>query len=111
MQRDVLSHSNDQWHFGLDGFFDGRLRVMRGHVDSRRIRFEGLDRLFAHTTTRPVSGRERGGPSGCTRAFRTEGRTGSSRCWPSRPGVTPPTMLVPHAMDSLALAVACLPVR
>lgn len=37
---------------------------------------------------------------------RTVGSRGSPRCSPFFPGVTPPTMLVPQAMDSLALAVA-----
>ena len=37
---------------------------------------------------------------------RTVGRTGSPRCSPLFPGVTPPTIFVPHAIDSLAFAVA-----
>lgn len=37
---------------------------------------------------------------------RTVGSTGSPRCSPFFPGVTPPTMLVPHAIDSFAFAVA-----
>lgn len=41
----------------------------------------------------------------------TEENTGSPRCSPSTPGLTPPTILVPHSKDSLTLAVACLPVE
>jgi hypothetical protein len=37
---------------------------------------------------------------------RTVGRTGRPRCSPFFPGVTPPTMFVPHSIDSFALAVA-----
>lgn len=36
----------------------------------------------------------------------TDGNTGSPKCSPSTPGFTPPTILVPHAKDSLTLAVA-----
>lgn len=38
--------------------------------------------------------------------WRTEGSTGRPRCSPVRPGITPPTILVPHAKESLAFAVA-----
>lgn len=38
----------------------------------------------------------------------TVGRTGNPKCSPLFPGVTPPTMLVPHSIDSLALAVALI---
>ncbi len=41
-----------------------------------------------------------------SRTSRTVGRTGSPKCSPFLPGVTPPTMLVPQAIDSLAFAVA-----
>lgn len=37
---------------------------------------------------------------------RTDGSTGSPKCSVFLPGVTPPTILVPHANDSLALDVA-----
>jgi hypothetical protein len=40
------------------------------------------------------------------RASRTDGRTGSPRCSPFLPGVTPPTIFVPHAIDSFVFAVA-----
>jgi hypothetical protein len=43
------------------------------------------------------------------RTVLTEGKIGSPRCSPSTPGLTPPTILVPHSRDSLTLAVACLP--
>ena len=38
---------------------------------------------------------------------RIDGSTGSPRCSPSFPGVTPPTMLVPHSRDCFAFWVAC----
>jgi hypothetical protein len=41
----------------------------------------------------------------------TVGKTGSPRCSPSFFGVTPPTMFVPHSIDSFAFAVACRPVK
>jgi hypothetical protein len=37
---------------------------------------------------------------------RTEGKTGKPKCSPSTPGLTPPTIVVPHSNDSLAFAVA-----
>jgi hypothetical protein len=37
---------------------------------------------------------------------RTDGSTGRPRCSPVLPGLTPPTILVPHAIDSFAFAVA-----
>ena len=39
----------------------------------------------------------------------TEGKTGSPRCSPSTPGLTPPTIFVPHSSDSFTLAVAWRP--
>ena len=44
--------------------------------------------------------------AGAVLTWRADGSTGRPRCSPVRPGVTPPTILVPHAKDSLAFAVA-----
>lgn len=40
------------------------------------------------------------------RTWRTVGNTGKPKCSPFFPGETPPTILVPHSIDSLAFAVA-----
>lgn len=38
----------------------------------------------------------------------TVGKTGNPKCSPLFPGVTPPTILVPHSIDSFAFAVALM---
>lgn len=38
----------------------------------------------------------------------TVGNTGNPKCSPLFPGVTPPTILVPHSIDSFAFAVALM---
>lgn len=52
MERDVFSHSYDQWDLCLDGFFNGLCCLVSGYVDGRSIWFcflLGLYELNKHT--------------------------------------------------------------
>ena len=104
MNRDVLGHSHDEGNLRLDGFFNCLGRLVPWNVDGRCVRFclflglfEPVPELVSHAF--PSQRQE-------IRTVFTEGNTGRPKCSPSTPGLTPPTILVPHANDSLTLAVA-----
>lgn len=102
----MLGHSNNKWHLGFYGFLNGRRRLMRCDVDTGGIWLELLYRLrWCQYLIQFSALRIKGGDC-LSLTFRTLGKTGRPRCSPVRPGVTPPTMLVPHSMDSLAFEVA-----
>ena len=96
----MLGDGDNERDLGLDGLLDGTHCLVGGHVDGGGIRPELVDSLASLSA--PVDQRDRRGQL----TWRAVGRTGRPRCWPVQPGLTPPTMLVPHAMESLAFAVA-----
>jgi hypothetical protein len=119
MQRDMLRNDNDQGDLGLDSLLYGGCRLVCCDIDAGRIGLENFHGLLTDidlviiTFLLPLCWnykRPRRVLS-IIHTFRTVGRTGKPRCSPSKPGRTPPTILVPHSIDSLALAVACLPVQ
>lgn len=104
MKRNVLRNSNYEGYFSFDGFLNRLGCLVSWDVDGRCIRLRPIHCLyttmsillqFAHVEAFSV-----------IRTVLTEGKTGSPKCSPSTPGFTPPTILVPHARDSFALAVA-----
>lgn len=101
MDGNMLCDRHNQRDFGLDGLFNGLGGLVPGYVDCRCIWFRFFLSLKLMSIRVVVI--DRGGD---IRTARTEGKTGRPRCSPSIPGFTPPTILVPHARDSLTLAVA-----
>lgn len=104
MYGNVLRNSDYQRYLRGYGFLNGTRRLMGGYIYGSSVRLQlllGLQvlvraspsmlcslQLFSHTA-------------------RIDGSTGSPRCSPSFPGVTPPTILVPHSRDCFAFWVAC----
>lgn len=100
MERNVLGHGDNKRDLGRDGFFHGFGGLVPGHVDCGCVWFCFLLGLFrGQTATLSID-------VGLHTVL-TDGNTGRPRCSPSTPGLTPPTILVPHASDSWTLAVAC----
>lgn len=98
----MLSHSNDERHLCLDSFFNGAGCLVGGNVYAGCVRSELLHGLgYVSSSLLSTSHIQ-----GHCLTLRTDGRTGSPKCSPLRPGVTPPTTLVPQAIESLAFAVA-----
>ena len=101
MQGNMFCNGNNQRHLGFYRLLDRRRGLVSRDVDGCSIWFQMLNGLLyvSHQSV-GVAVRE------TVRTLRTVGSTGSPRCSPSLPGLTPPTILVPHAMESLASAVA-----
>lgn len=109
MDGNVFGHGHHKRNLRLDGLFNGLGSLVSWYVDSRSVRlclFLGLD-----TNTQISMQDFRPNRADLPPTTLTEGKTGSPRCSPSTPGLTPPTILVPHSRDSLTLAVACRPVE
>ena len=110
MDRDVFGHGYHERNLRLDSLLNSLCSLVSWHVDGRRIGLRfllGLQAPDCRSVCEPRRLRRADHP----RTTLTEGNTGSPRCSPSTPGLTPPTILVPHSKDSLTLAVACLPVE
>lgn len=100
----MFCHSDDEGNLGFNGFFNGLSGLISGNVDGRSIRLG-----FVLSLDSMVSNLISGSIIDGFRTALTDGNTGKPRCSPSTPGLTPPTILVPHASDSWTLAVACRP--
>ncbi len=110
MDRDVFGHGYYERNLSLDSLLNGLCSLVSWNVDGRRIGLRFLLGLQA-PDGRSVCKSRRLSWANHPRTTLTEGNTGSPRCSPSTPGLTPPTIFVPHSKDSLTLAVACLPVE
>lgn len=112
VDRHMFRHSYDEWDLRFNGLFNSFGSLVSRDIDCGCIGlcpFLGLEVVLVsqlvklHPPQREVN-------QSNTHTALTDGKTGNPKCSPSTPGLTPPTILVPHSRDSLTLAVACLPV-
>lgn len=111
VDRYMFRHSYDERDFRFNGLFDGFGSLVPRDIDCGCIGFcpfLGLVVVLVSQLVKLHPRRENDQSN--THTALTDGKTGNPRCSPSTPGLTPPTILVPHSRDSLTLAVACLPV-
>ena len=104
VQGNELRYCNDQGDFGLKRLLDSLRSLVCSNVHACSIWFEVLHGLKLRcvnkvSTTALVD-------LDYVLTARIEGSTGSPRCSPSLPGVTPPTIWVPHSKDCFAFCVA-----
>lgn len=116
MNRHMFRDRNDERDLRLDSFFNSLRSLITRNVDSRCIWFCAFLGLASTKINQPTGhSRLSSSIKECwkvrnARTALTDGKTGKPKCSPSTPGLTPPTILVPHSRDSLTFAVACLPV-
>lgn len=112
MDRHMFRHSYDEGDFRFNGLFDGFGSLISGNINRGCIGFcpfLGLEVAARQSTGFRLRPHQQENNQSNTHTALTDGKTGNPRCSPSTPGLTPPTILVPHSRDSLTLAVACLP--